>query len=120
MTEKASGKRTYEAPTLKVFGSVQAMTQGTGPMNGDGGMGMMMAMSDRRAKQNVVEIGRHPLGFGLYLFDYAPQFAAEHGRGRQFGVMADEVAGIVPEAVVTGVDGLRRVDYRKLGIRLQT
>lgn len=118
MTAKTGKKRPYEVPALKVFGSVQSMTQGTGPENGDAGMGMMPStMSDPRAKQNIVEIGRHPLGFGLYLFDYKPAFADEHGRGRQFGVMADEVERIVPAAVTIGGDGLRRVDYRMLGIR---
>lgn len=116
---KTDGKRSYEPPALKVFGSVQMMTQGTGPENGDSGMGKMPAgmMSDLRSKENIVEVGRHPLGFGLYLFDYKAEFAAGLEAGRQFGVMADEVERIVPGAVSVGEDGYRRVDYRRLGIR---
>lgn len=116
---KTDGKRSYEPPALKVFGSVQMMTQGTGPENGDSGMGKMPAgmMSDPHAKVNIVEVGRHPLGFGLYLFDYRPEFAAGRETGRQFGVMADEVERVVPGAVSVGKDGYRRVDYDLLGIR---
>ena len=115
---KTDGKRSYEPPALKVFGSVQMMTQGTGPSNGDAGQGMMPAsMSDPRVKENIVEVGRHSLGFGLYLFDYRPEFAAGLEAGRQFGVMADEVERIVPGAVSVGEDGYRRVDYHLLGIR---
>ena len=43
------------------------------------------------SKNNVVRIGTHPLGLGLYLFDYKPEYQDRCGQGRQFGVMADEV-----------------------------
>ena len=74
-----------------------------------------MGASDPAMKENVARVGDHPAGFGLYLFDYKAQFRA-HGAGRQFGVMADEVEGIVPEAVSLDADGFRRVDYARLGI----
>jgi hypothetical protein len=34
--------------------------------------------------------------------------------------MAQEVAAVRPDAVVTGPDGYMRVDYRRLGTHLQT
>ena len=34
--------------------------------------------------------------------------------------MAHEVAAVKPEAVLRGADGYLRVDYRRLGLRLQT
>ena len=107
----------YEQPQLKVYGSVRLLTQGTGSNNGDSGQTMMIPC-DPCLKENVVEIGRHPLGFGLYLFDYKPEHRAAHGHGRRFGVMADEVARIVPAAVHVAGDGFMRVDYSQLGIRL--
>ncbi len=38
--------------------------------------------------------------------------------GRQFGVMADEVEAVLPQAVVMHPDGYKRVDYALLGIDL--
>ena len=35
-------------------------------------------------------------------------------------VMAQEVATVMPAAVLTGADGYLRVDYGRLGLRLQT
>ena len=75
----------------------------------------MTKMSDRRAKQNIVRIGDHPLGVGLYLFDYKPEFRDAWGHGRQLGVMADEVEQVMPHAVSAHADGYRRVDYAMLG-----
>ena len=93
-------KRAYRKPGLRVYGQVRELTGAAGgTMNGDGGQ--MMFGSDRRMKRNIVRIGEHPRGFGLYLFDYEPERQARWGRERQFGVMADEVE------VVSG-RGLRR------------
>lgn len=75
-----------------------------------------MMMSDRALKQDIVRIGTHPAGFGLYLFDYKPEFREAAGFGRQFGVMADEVELVLPQAVVMHPDGYKRVDYALLGI----
>jgi len=72
--------------------------------------------SDRCVKENVVHIGDHPLGIGLYLFDYRPEFRDQWGHGRQFGVMAQEVETVMPAAVCTHPDGYKMVDYAMLGI----
>lgn len=64
-------------------------------------------LCDRRLKTDVVRIGTHPIGVGLYEYTL---FGA-----RQQGVMADEVEEVLPEAVVTGVDGYKRVNYAMLG-----
>ena len=61
-------------------------------------------------------MGDHPLGFGLYLFHYRPQYHAKWGDGRQFGVMADEVQPVMSAAVSTHADGIKRVNYALLGI----
>lgn len=113
-TTNASAKAAYSRPALTVYGSVRNLTGGSVGADVDD-LANMMFMSDPATKQNVVEVGAHPAGFGLYLFDYKPEFAA-NGEGRQFGVMADEVAAIVPDAVAEGADGILRVNYAKLGI----
>lgn len=92
------------------------MTQGQSGPGMEGMSGMSQMGSDRRLKENVVCIAKHPLGFGLYLFDYKAELREKWGHGRQFGVMADEVERVMPEAVTVDCDGHRRVDYGKLGI----
>jgi hypothetical protein len=117
-----AGRKPFLPPKLVLFGSVKSLTQGAGGgslVDGASGMsrtGMGMGMSDPRTKENAVLVGRHPLGFGLYLFDYRQPFQAENGHGRQFGVMADEVEVLAPWAVIRASDGYRRVDYGTLGI----
>ena len=113
-----SMRKKYHAPTLLVYGSVQDLTQaGTkGPNEGSGTDPLRRSGSSRHMKENIERIGTHPLGFGLYLFDYRPEFKCYAGLGRQFGVMIDEVVGIVPAAVGTDENGYPGVDYAMLGV----
>lgn len=124
LTPVPAARKPYAPPTLVLFGEVAALTQGSScsePNDNEtasctpGSMGMNI--SDRRAKTDIVRIGTHPRGFGLYLFGYKPEFQPRWGAGRQFGVMADEVEPIVPAAVVSHEDGYKRVCYDMLGIR---
>lgn len=78
---------------------------------------MFPTQSDRALKENIVRIDTHPLGFGVYLFDYKPEYRHTCGFGRQFGVMADEVERVMPFAVSVAPTGFKSVDYGKLGIR---
>jgi hypothetical protein len=108
-------KRAYKKPALKIYGHVRELTgAGGGSRNGDAGT--MMMGSDRRGKRNIVRIGDHSLGIGLYLFDYDTERSARWGHGRQLGVMADEVEAVMPDAVSVGADGYKQVDYAMLGI----
>jgi hypothetical protein len=61
-------------------------------------------LSDRRTKTDIVPIARLPSGAMLYRFRY------RHRPGVQFGVMADEIGRLRPEAV-SEVGGVRFVDY---------
>lgn len=119
-------KRAYRVPELRFFGKVSALTQsGTGCIDNDSstctpGTGNMgNRPSDRATKEHIVRIGDHPLGVGLYLFDYKPEFVDEWGHGRQFGVMAQEVEIVKPEAVCEHPDGYKMVNYAMLGISHQ-
>jgi hypothetical protein len=69
-------------------------------------------ISDRRLKADVVRIGSHPAGFGLYRFKYLWS-EEEH-----VGVIAQEVREVVPAAVIEGEDGFLRVDYRAIGMAM--
>jgi len=63
--------------------------------------------SDRRLKSNIVRIGTHPIGIGIYEYDI---FST-----RQRGVMADEIEQIVPEAVSDHGSGYKIVNYAMIG-----
>jgi hypothetical protein len=109
----------YRTPRLEVLGSLRTATRGSGGDKGDGSLGMTragmtMTMSDRMAKEDIVKVGRHPLGLGIYRFRYKAPYAELYGAGRRIGVMADEVAGKYPDAVCRHADGYLRVDYGRL------
>ena len=121
VTAPMNGTREYKSPGLVCYGSVSVLTQAalTGNAEGSEMSNPNMATgSDMRLKQDIARVGNHPLGFGLYLFDYKPEFRVQHGEGRQFGVMAQEVEIVMPSAVVTCADGYKRVKYDMLGINL--
>lgn len=124
-TNSDERKRSYKSPQLESFGRVIDITRSAScneqsdsqvvPGCTAGNMAMQ-STSDRRAKENVIQIGEHPLGIGLYLFDYKPEFRDEWGHGRQFGVMAQEVEPLMPEAVSMHSNGYKMVNYALLGI----
>jgi hypothetical protein len=125
-TPSTRSRKPYAKPVLSHYGSVATLTQNASCAGSndsattvvcDPSTLRQMNASDRRLKQGVVRIDSHPLGFGLYLFDYRPEYRAQWGQGRQFGVMADEVEEIVPQAVSLHPDGYQVVDYALLGIR---
>lgn len=73
-----------------------------------GGAATGFAMkSDRRLKSNIVRVGTHPLGIGIYEYDIDDR--------REIGVMADEVEQVKPEAVTTHpTEGYKMVYYGML------
>jgi len=71
-------------------------------------------MSDRRAKEDIVKVGEHPLGLGIYLFRYKAPYSERYGNQRRVGVMADGGAERDPGAVSRHDDGYLMVDYGRL------
>ena len=69
-------------------------------------------ISDVRLKRDVVRVGEHPLGFGIYGFKYLWS-DVEH-----VGVLAQEVAERVPAAVVEGPGGFLAVRYAAIGMEM--
>jgi hypothetical protein len=80
----------------------------------EGGSGGGGGRSDIRLKHDIVELARLKNGIHLYRFRY--KWADQ----QYVGVIAQEVRKVVPGAVSTGADGYLRVDYGKLGLRLET
>lgn len=89
----------------------QMQAHGAG-MAGLGQLGGLAAygafISDPVLKSDVVLVGKHPLGIGIYEYTI-------NGR-REIGVMADEVEKVMPEAVVVSQDGYKRVRYDLLEV----
>jgi hypothetical protein len=76
--------------------------------------GGVQQVSDMRLKRDIALLERLPNGVGLYRYRYTWSDQI------YVGVLAQEVASIVPDAVVRGPDGFLRVNYARLGLRLQT
>jgi hypothetical protein len=119
-------KAAYISPKLIVYGDVRKLVQsGTAgtqeTTTGGGGCSADLnrrpcAGSDRRIKEEIVRVGEHPLGIGMYVFKYRAEFRDVWGHGRQFGAMADEVETVMPEAVSQHPEGYKMVDYARLGV----
>ena len=74
------------------------------------GLGSSFLLSDERAKTDIKKIGKAKDGTGLYAYRYkGDQSGATH-----VGVMAQEVEKKRPDAVKTGADGFKRVNYGAL------
>lgn len=111
-------RKPYRVPRLVVYGSVRELTLGRGGASPDGASNTKKSKkkpSDPSVKHKILRIGTHPLGIGLYLFEYKPGFRA-HDHHRHFGVMADEVEEVRAEAVSRDERGIRQVDHALLGI----
>lgn len=92
------------AAMMAPAGTFSGIASGLGSLAS--GIGSLFAFSDRRLKSNVVRIGTHPLGIGLYEYDIFGK--------RQRGVMADEVESVLPEAVMEHESGFKMVNYALL------
>jgi len=71
-------------------------------------------LSDRRFKRDVLLLARLDNGIGIYRYRYLWSDTI------YVGVMAQEVAQIVPSAVIQASDGYLRVNYARLGLRMMT
>lgn len=91
---------------------------GGGGFRGGGGGGFRGGGGGRRSdialKHDIVLLGYLANGLGYYRFSYLGSSKA------YVGVMAQDVAAVMPQAVVRGSDGYLRVYYEKLGLKLQT
>ena len=66
------------------------------------------ALSDIRAKENIIPEGSKWRGFNVYSFNYKGEYGDPTVRRR--GVMAQEVEKTRPDAV-TEINGIKHVDY---------
>lgn len=80
---------------------------------GAGFLGGLMT-SDKRLKENIVKVGREN-GINIYEFEYKDK---RFGSGRYRGVMAQEIEGKYPDAVVEW-GGFKSVNYNKLPVNME-
>jgi hypothetical protein len=85
---------------------------GGGGRGGGGGGGGRR--SDIALKHDIVLLGHLASGLGYYRFSYLGSDKA------YVGVIAQEVQGVMPDAVTRGADGYLRVYYDKLGLKFRT
>jgi hypothetical protein len=94
------------------------ISAGGGGFRGGGGGGRGGGGGGRRSdialKHDLVLLGHLANGLGYYRFSYLGS------RKAYVGVIAQEVEGVMPEAVTRGDDGYLRVYYEKLGLKLRT
>jgi hypothetical protein len=101
-TETGPMKKTYTKPILLRQGVLSRVTAVS-----------VDVRSDRRLKTNISRIGTTVFGLPLYRFSY-------RGSDDMFtGVMAQDVLGVMPQAVSRDAAGFYRVNYGMLGIEMQ-
>ncbi len=98
------------------------MASGAGSGSGSSGGGGFVApstsfsptvMSDRRSKENIINIGKSKNGINIYSFEYKDK---RFGNGVYQGVMSDEIPA---EAVIKASDGYDRVNYSLLDVEFK-
>src|SRR5262249_16407442 len=70
-------------------------------------------VSDARLKRDITPLAKRENGLRLYRYRYAWSDTL------YVGVLAQEVLEVAPSAVSRGADGYLRVDYARLGLRMQ-
>lgn len=72
-------------------------------------------LSDRRTKTEVTKIGLHEIAGVGTIPTYRFRYAGDTTRKYHTGVMADEVEKLMPDAVHTGENGIKMVNYNAIG-----
>lgn len=99
----------YQAQMQQYNQKQQARSSALGSIFGAAGsIGSAFMLSDIRFKENINRVGTLANGLATYAFNYIGD------KAQRFGVMAQEVLQVVPDAVVLGSDGALRVNYGKV------
>lgn len=100
-----------------MIGSIAGNVLGgwAGSASGSAAITAMLPFSDGRLKDNVKEYGSLPNGVKLYTWDWNDE-ARKLGAGKlpNYGVIAQQVEKVIPDAVHVGEGGYLRVDYTKV------
>jgi hypothetical protein len=80
-----------------------------------GQVGQAVAMSDIRSKKNISEADSKSFLDKLNGYEYEYKEPEKHGSGKKMGVMAQDLEKVIPEAVEENEEGLKTIDYNKVG-----
>jgi len=80
----------------------------------EGISGAYKAFSDQRLKTSITRVCDHPSGAGVYRWTWNDKAEAIGLHGSGYGVIAQEIAEIVPDAVTIGERGYLMVDYGRI------
>jgi len=89
---------------------VGGLTSTTGSLIGD----LINKYSDVSLKTNIEPVGKLPNGINLYTWDWNEEGKRIAGDAPTYGVIAQEVQEVAPEAVTRGDHGYLMVNYSKL------
>jgi len=87
---------------------------GTSSQNAPWWTSLLSGGSDVRLKENIVSAGVTQDGIKLYTWDWKEEHKPVFGHQPTFGVLAQELLEVMPEAVHNGSDGYYRVDYSRV------
>jgi len=98
------------------IGAANAQQQAIGTLLGIGGQFGASAISDKRLKTDIEQIGKttHPSIF-KYQWNWLPESGKE---GAETGYIAQEVETVYPDLVITGDDGYKRILKEEIEKRL--
>ena len=91
----------------------KSKTQFMGDVIGAGATAL--SASDRRVKNNIEEFDSSEFLNEITGYKYNYKKPETHGEGDQVGVMAQDVEKVAPQAVNTNEDGVKEIDYNRLG-----
>lgn len=94
-SQETSKTEQQQSPLQSLLGGASLLT------------GLFGKLSDVRAKENIEKVGELDDGQKVYAYNYKGDPTPE------IGLLAQEVEKVRPDAVRTGPDGLKRVDYAK-------
>lgn len=113
-----SQTQTYINSNDSFLADAGAFMGGAASLAKQGGFAAIMGGSDRRIKENIVEVGvDQRTALPLYEFNYRKEFSDPDIRYR--GVMADDVELVYPDAVTETDFGFKAVNYGMLGIEFK-
>lgn len=99
----------YQGQLNQYNAQMGAYNSQMGALGSIGGAGLSALLSDRRLKKNIRRVGELKNSLPVYEYSYIWDDVLRRG------VMADEVARVIPEAVLTMPNGYQAVRYDLLG-----
>jgi hypothetical protein len=110
---QTSYQQAMQGTTSQAIQQPSLFQQVAGPL-AQAGSAAMAAFSDIRLKTEIKRVGKLPNGIPVYRWEWTKE-AKEIVKGQpSFGVLAQEVLDVMPDAVTVGTDGYYRVDYGKV------